>query len=126
MFNKTLNQIYSSYSPFYEIDDSWEGFTWISADERDNNVISFERKNKKGNIVVAVINFSGNEYKKYRLGVEKGEYAVLLNSDDRRFGGSGSMAKRQYKSAKRVAHNRPNSIMFDMSKFSAIYFYKIK
>ncbi len=125
-FNKALNFVYSAYSPFYEIEDSWEGFSWITADEKDNNIIAFERKDKRGNILVAVINFSGNNYNKYRLGVEKGEYSVLLNSDDRKFDGSGKMAKRQYKSAKRVAHNRENSIMFDISKFSAIYFYKIK
>ncbi len=61
-FNKTLNEIYKNTPQLYEVDDGWSGFNWISADERDNNVVSFERRDKKGNVLVVIINFSGNDY----------------------------------------------------------------
>ena len=90
-FNKALNRIYKGTPALYEIENSWDGFTWISPDERDNNVISFERKDKSGNILAVISNFSGKDYYKYRLGLPKGTYKIVLNSDDRKFGGNGTL-----------------------------------
>ena len=92
-FNQRLNFIYKTTPSLFEIEDSWEGFTWINADERDNNVISFERKDRKRTQVICIVNFSGNDYINYRLGVEKGTYKILLNSDDRKFGGRGLLCR---------------------------------
>lgn len=124
-FNKFLNNIYKSTPALYEIEDSWDGFRWISADEKDNNVISFERIDKQGNVLVAIFNFSGQDYEKYRLGVEKGSYSVLLNTDDKQFGGRGATNKRVYTSVKKSAHGRENSVLFNkLPKFSGIYLVK--
>ena len=97
MFNKNLNNIYKGTPPLFEIEDSWDGFTWISPDEKDNNIISFERKDRNGNVLVVIINFSGNDYDNYRLGVQKGKYQTLLNTDEKRYGGKGYTRKRIYK-----------------------------
>ena len=77
-FKKQLNNLYKNYSPLYEIEDSWDGFEWISVDERDNNVIAFRRRDKAGNQLIAIINFSGNDYHKYCLGVDEGEYKAII------------------------------------------------
>ena len=124
-FNKTLNKIYSSTPALYEIEDGWAGFSWISADENYNNIIAFERRDKNVNTVVAIMNFSGNEYRKYRLGVDKGEYTVLINSDDKKFGGNGTLTKKKFKTVKKTAHGKENSIMITLPPFSGIYFKKI-
>ncbi len=125
-FTKRLNEIYKNFPALYEIENSWDGFKWISADERDNNVISFERKDKKGNTLVSIINFSGNYYKNYRLGLEKGEYEKIICSDDKRYGGNGQNTKKHYKTSKKFAHGKENSILISLPAFSGIYFKKIK
>lgn len=124
-YNVKVNEIYKSTPALYEIEDSWDGFEWISADEKDNNVISFIRRDKKGSELVVIINFSGNEYKKYRLGVNSGVYKAVLCSDDKKFGGEGRMTKKTLKTAKKSAHGRRNSICFDLPPFTAVYFEKI-
>ncbi len=124
-FNKDLNEIYKTNPPLYEIEDGWHGFNWISADERDNNVISYIRKDKNGKQVVAIINFSGNDYYNYRLGVEKGEYKLLINSDAKKYGGRGILKGRTFKSVKKTAHGKDNSIKFNLPAFSGIYFIKL-
>ncbi len=124
-FNRALNGIYRDYSALYEIDDGWQGFQWISADESANNIISFERKDKAGHTIVVVVNFSGNRYDKYRLGVDKGEYRTLINSDSKKFGGASHDVLKTYKTVKKSAHGRENSIMITLPPFTGIYFEKL-
>ena len=124
-YNETLNNIYKNNSPLFEIEDSWDGFRWISPDESNNNVISFERIDKKGRKIVVIINFSGNDFYHYRLGVENGEYKVILCSDDRKFGGRGYLNKKTYKTAKKSAHNSTDSILIRLPRLSALYLEKI-
>ncbi|MBQ7339974.1 MAG: 1,4-alpha-glucan branching protein GlgB [Clostridia bacterium] len=124
-FSKTINNIYKQNCAFYEIEDSWEGFNWISADERDNNVVSFIRRDKKGKEIVCIINFSGNDYYNYRLGVNKGEYKVILNSDAKTFGGRGVLKGKTFRTVKRYAHGKETSIRFNLPAFTGIYFEKV-
>lgn len=123
-YNVVLNNIYKSNTPLYQIEDSWDGFNWISADEHDNCVISFVRRDKEGRELVVIINFSGNDYFGYRLGVNKGEYKLLLNSDAKNFGGLGTLKGKTFKTVKKSAHGRENSIRFDLPKFCGLYFIK--
>ena len=124
-YNRFLNSIYLSNSPLFEIENSWEGFKWISCDEKDNNVISFKRFNKNGDEIISVFNFSGSDYTNYRLGVDKGKYHILLNSNSKKFGGNGFFKGRIFNSVKKRAHGEKNSIKFNLPKFTALYFIKI-
>ena len=123
-FNKTLNKTYQTIPALYEIEDSWDGFKWIAVDEKDNNVISFTRIDKCGNQLVAIMNFSGCDYNKYRLGVDEGEYHAILCTDDKKFGGNGLMKRKTFKSVKKSAHNKEQSITIMLPRLSAIYFIK--
>jgi len=123
-FNKKLNEIYKSNSPLYQIEDSWAGFEWISADESNNNIISFKRKDRCGNELIFIANFSGNDYLNYRLGLEKGCYKAILCTDDKRFGGRGIVDKKLYKTAKKYAHGKSDSILIKLPRFSAMYLVK--
>ncbi len=125
-FNKEINNLYKNTPCLYEIEDSWDGFNWISADERDNNIVSFERKDKDGNVMAVIINFSGNTFNQYRLGLEKGSYKLVLNSDDKKFGGSGLIKSKTYKTAKKSAQGRENSILLKIPAFSGLYLTKIQ
>ena len=123
--NKRLNLIYKSNSPLYELEDSWDGFEWVSVDERQNNIIAYNRIDRKGNKILAIFNFSGNDYFGYRLGCDKGEYKLLIASDEKKYGGTGVLERKQYKSAKKTAHNKEYSIKINLPKLSGAYFIKL-
>ena len=46
-FYRGLLHIYQKHSCMYELDDSWDGFSWINADDADRSIFSFVRYNKK-------------------------------------------------------------------------------
>ena len=124
-FNKELNFIYKNIKCLYEIEDSWDGFNWISPDEANSNVISFERIDKNGKKLAVIINFSGVDYYKYRLGLDKGEYKLILCTDDKKYGGRGLIYKKIYKTTKKSAHFRTDSILLRLPRLSALFFEKI-
>ncbi len=124
VFNKQLNFVYKNNSPLYEIEDSWDGFEWISVDEKFNNIIAYNRTDRKGNKILAIFNFSGNDYFGYNIGCDKGEYKLLISSDEKKFGGYRTTKRRNYKSVKEYAHNKKYSIKIDLPRFSGAYFIK--
>ncbi len=93
LFVAELNKLYLDTPALWEQDDSWAGYSWIDADNRDLSVISYQRYDKHGGSVIVVLNFTPVERSDFRVGVrEPGEYTVILNSDSKRFGGNTSDA----------------------------------
>ena len=123
---KDLNEFYKSTPALYEIEDSWDGFEWLAADDADRNFIAYKRKDRSGNEILALINFSGSDFYGYRLGVEKGKYAVVFNSDSTRYGGTGAVKKRTYVTDKSYSHGKEYSIEFNLPKLTCVYLTKIK
>lgn len=122
-FTKALNHLYKDSSELYEIDYSWEGFRWLTPDDRDNNVIAFERKNKKGESIICIANFSPVRHEHYRVGVDAGRYEEILSSNSSRFGGNG----RHYGTIESYAvriNGFDNSIELTIEPNSAVYFRK--
>ena len=122
---KELNYLYKTTPALYEIEDSWEGFEWLAADDNDRNFIAYQRKDRQGNVVVVMINFSGVDYKDYRLGLAKGKYQVIYNSDAIRYGGSGAVRKYIFNTAKTFSHGKEYSIKFDLPRLTCVYLKKI-
>ena len=112
IFNKKLNNIYKESPPLYQIEDSWQGFEWISANESQNNIFSFIRKDLQGNKLIVLLNFSGNDYKDYKLGLEKGKYKMIICTDLKMYGGKGLVKKRNFIAKKEKAHGKNYSIKF--------------
>ncbi len=117
-----LLQIYRKYPCMHEIDDSWDGFEWINADDKDRSIYSFFRKcgsDKKK--VLFILNMTPVEYKDYRLGVpEKGTYKVILNSTDPEFGGMGSNVPKTLTAKKGECDYKPQYITFDMPAYGGL------
>ena len=118
---KKLNELYLRYPAFWEIDYSWEGFKWFVSDDKDNSVIAFSRRDKKGDEIVAVCNFTPVMREGYSFGVEfEGVYEVLMNSDDTAFGGDGLGTKTKVSSKKGQMHGFENYITMDLPGLSFI------
>ena len=122
---KELNNLYKNTPALYEIEDSWEGFEWLAADDGNRNFIAYKRRDRNGRELLALINFSGVDLVGYRLGVEQGKYKVVYNSDSARYGGSGKMKKRVFTTAKSYSHGKEYSIGFDLPKLTCVYLTKI-
>ena len=80
---RELLQLYKKYRCLYELDDSWDGFQWINADDSYRSIFSFVRysKTKRKNLLF-VMNFTPMERPDYRVGVpKKKKYELVLDSD---------------------------------------------
>ena len=86
-----LGRLYLETPALWEIDDSWQGFAWVNPDDRDNNVISYRRFDRRGGEVLAVLNFGPVDRYGYSLFLHQGaeKYRLCLNSNETRFGGDG-------------------------------------
>ncbi len=123
-FVSRLNWVYKSYSPLWELDTSWDGFDWVALDDDNNNIISFIRKDKAGNFILSVSNFSGFTHEDYKIGVPaRGVYNEIFSTDDENFGGSGIKNGRVY-ARKGNMHSHEQYISIKTPAFSTIYFYK--
>ncbi len=120
-----LNKIYKETPAFYEIEDSWEGFEWLAVDDADKNFLAYQRKDKQGNAYVVMLNLSGTDYKDYRLGLPKGKYEVIFNTDAVRYGGKGSVRKYIYNTEKSFSHGKETSIKFDIPKQTCVFLKKL-
>ena len=87
-FVRTLNHFYLENRCFWENDSDWDGFRWLSCDDRDNSIVAFRRISRKGQELIAVCNFCPVLRESYRLPLPKaGWYQPVLNTDDAQFGG---------------------------------------
>ena len=122
---RELNELYKTTPALYEIEDSWDGFEWLAADDNDRNFIAYQRKDRAGNTIVVMINFSGTDFKNYRLGLAKGKYQMIFNTDSPRYGGRGVSRKTVFITTKTFSHGKEHSIGFDLPKMTCVYLKKI-
>lgn len=124
---KKINEFYKANPAFWQIDYSWEGFSWISSDDKDNSVIAFRRIDEKGKEIIVVCNFTNVERCDYRIGIpKKGAYKIVFNSDDVEFGGEGKGNKGKVKTESINMHGFEQSISLDLPPMSAIYIKKTR
>ena len=125
-FIKALNLFYRENKPLFEIDNSWDGFKWLVVDDKYNNLLAFSRYDKNGESITAVINFSGVDLSGYRIGIDKGRYALVFNTDDKAFGGSGKIRRKIYLTEKQTCNEKEYSIKLDIPKLTCMYLKKQK
>ncbi len=87
---KDLNHFYLDHSELWENDSDWKGFQWISCENADDNLLVMRRINRKGDEIIACLNFSPVVRDGYRIGLPKeGVYKEVFTSDRTYYGGSG-------------------------------------
>ena len=122
-FFKELNHFYIENSPMWEIDYSWEGFSWISNDDYTQSVISFRRIDTKGNEIIVVCNFQPVLREDYRIGVPiDGTYSEVFNTDAAEFGGSGISNGTAIVADEIAMHGFPQSVSLTLPPMSVMYF----
>ena len=120
-FTEELLALYRENRCLYELDDSWEGFEWINANDNYRSTYSFIRKSKDGkNNLIFILNMTPMEIKDYSVGVpKKGKYKLVLNSDEERFGGNGAVLPAEIKSKNFECDGKDHMILFDLPPFGA-------
>ena len=82
-FMRDLLHMYKKYPAMYKLDDSWEGFSWVNADDASRSIFSFIRRDgTKNNSLLFVVNFTPVERTDYMVGVpKKGRYTLIFDKD---------------------------------------------
>lgn len=102
-FTKDLLHLYKKNKAMYELDCSPEGFEWVNADDAERSIYSFIRHSKDGKKnLLFVCNFTPMERTEYRVGVpRRKQYKLILDSDEKKYGGEGKVRPEIYKSVKK-------------------------
>ena len=119
---KALNEFYLKTPALWEDDYSWDGFNWIVSDDSANSVVAFIRRDKSGNAIIPVCNFTKVTRQKYRIGVpDPGTYRVVFSSASPEFGGRGESTVGSVRAKKKPMHGFDYSIEIDLEGLSCMF-----
>ena len=121
---RDLLHLYKKNKALYEMDSDPAGFEWINADDIFRSIYSFERhsKDNKKNLLF-VCNFTPMERPDYRVGVtRRKQLKLVLNSDDKQYGGSGAERPLVYKPVKQECDGKPYSIAYPLPAYGVAVF----
>ncbi len=120
-FVRDLNFTYLENPSLWELDHCSEGFSRIDCDNRDENLLSYVRYDKKGNEIVVIVNMSPIGRYSHIFGVEHdGEYAELINSDDMKYGGTGMVNGKKILASEASCGDKPYFIKLDVGPYGAV------
>ena len=121
---RDLLHLYKKNKALYEMDSDPAGFEWINADDIFRSIYSFERhsKDNKKNLLF-VCNFTPMERPDYRVGVtRRKQLKLVLNSDDKKYGGSGASRPLVYKPVKQECDGKTYSIAYPLPAYGVAVF----
>ncbi len=125
---KDLNHLYASRPALWELDNDWQGFSWIDANDASGNTYSYLRfghpdESGERPVIAAVANFSGSEHHHYRLGLpRKGVWHEVLNTDSVDYGGAGVGNLGQVVAEEVPWHGQPYSALVTLPKLGGVWF----
>ncbi|QDP86194.1 1,4-alpha-glucan branching protein GlgB [Chryseobacterium sp. SNU WT5] len=97
-FVKALNHLYRNEKALYENNFSPEGLEWIEANDQDNSVFVYLRKGASEKDILMISLNLAPRVLDYQIEINGDKtWEVLLNSDDKEFGGSGINAEISYR-----------------------------
>ena len=117
-----LLDIYKSYPCLYTDDNSWKGFEWIKADDKDRSTYVFIRRTEKAKKSLMFINnLTPMKWEDYRVGVPKeGTYKVILNSDEVIYGGNGNEMPESFKTEKGLCDYKDQYITMTLPAYTSL------
>ncbi len=85
-----LNELLRSYPALYELQFAPVGFEWVDLSHRNESVVAYRRKSKKGDSVYIILNMTPVVRNDWDFELNgKLKWEQIFNSDDDTFGGSG-------------------------------------
>lgn len=92
-----LNKLYRKEPALHQLQFSYEGFEWNDMSDFENSILIYQRKDKKGNRLLVVANFTPTPHDSYSIGFDEAtELEPLLTSDDKKYGGTGDYSLKSY------------------------------
>ena len=123
-FTRDLLKLYRKNKAMYEQDTEGYGFEWVNANDGYRSIFSFIRhsKHNKKNLLF-VCNFTPMEWTDYRVGVpRRKQYKLILNSDDKQYGGKGEERPQIYKAVKQECDGRQYSFAYKLPPYGVAVF----
>ncbi|MFC6705853.1 1,4-alpha-glucan branching protein GlgB [Flexivirga alba] len=121
-----LNRLYAEHPALWKLDHDPHGFRWIDANAADANLFSylrFDTPEQNGDVVAAVLNYSGAEARDIRIGLPRaGRWLELLNTDAERYGGSNRGNLGGVDATDTPYNDQPYSAVVTIPPLSAIWF----
>ena len=126
-FIADLNAYYKSTPAIYEKQFLPEGFEWVSNDDYENSMIAYIRKGTtEDKMQLVVCNFTPVVRENFNIGVPKaGTWREILNSDNKKYGGSGIENKGIIQSNDFGTHHKPYSLNITLPPLAVIVFEQI-
>ena len=123
---RALNGLYREHPALFAKDDSWDGFKWLSVEDRRNSVFAFMRTDGEQSLV-CVYNFSEEGFTEYDLALPgPGRLKLLLSSDAKKFGGrkdrTQPLARKGLRATERELNGLPCSAVIALPKSSALFY----
>ena len=112
----------------YDADYDKIGFFWLDHSDYQHSIFSWIRRDKNGkNPVYVVSNMTPTPYQNYRMGVlEPGKYQIVLNTDDKKYWGSGyNTGAPEHQSEDVPWQYVTYSVVFNLPPLATVYLKKI-
>jgi 1,4-alpha-glucan branching enzyme len=107
---RDLNAAYRARPALWQQDSVPDGFSWIDANDRAGNVLSFLRFDSSGGTLACIANFSATPHHGYRIGLPaSGRWREVINTDAETYGGSGVGNMGVVAASPLPSHGRPAS-----------------
>lgn len=119
---RDLNQCYRQHPPLYELDYRYDGFEWLVADDSENSVFAFLRRDTRGNEMIIVSNFTPVPRLGYRIGIPTaGRWREVLNTDSRFYNGSNMGNQGELQSENIHSHHREHSLLLTVPPLATLF-----
>lgn len=119
-----LNQFYLANPALWEKDGDWiGGFEWIDADNAEQSIYSYRRKDSAGHEIIVLLNFLPVRRDDFLLAVPyAGTYEEIFNSDQKEYGGEGIENPGRHRTEPCLLRSYGNAIRISVPPMSALFF----
>jgi 1,4-alpha-glucan branching enzyme len=119
-FVARLAKTYQDRQELWHRDYEWEGFSWVSTDDRENSVLAYMRREGEHTSLI-VLNLTPVPREHYRIGAPvAGAYREILNTDAAEWGGAGYPTQPRVVTDASPFHGFGQSIELSLPPLSAL------